>query len=220
MSKRIYNPKIITTMKKYFILTVVALLTTTGVNAQNEEGDWSIMPKAGWNLTTWANDPDAKMMSGYMAGLEAEYGLTEKVGFVAGIQYSLQGEKGHEVDGNDSYDYKYMFGYTNIPLMVQFYPVKGLAIKAGAQLGFLTSKKVTVNGVKLDIDKMEAITGLPSEFRKFDIAIPLGISYEYQHFVLDARYNLGLLGIVKGYDKTIRNSVFQLSLGYKFTLAN
>lgn len=93
-------------------------------------------------------------------------------------------------------------------------------INNGVQLGFLASKKATVDGVKYDIDKIEATFGGSSEFRKFDLAIPLGISYEYKHFVLDARYNLGLIGIVKGIDDTYRNSVFQFSLGYKIPLSN
>lgn len=201
-------------MKKFFVMTVVALLATMNVNAQNEEGGWSFMPKAGYNLATWAGDPDATWFSGYMGGLEFEYGLAENFGLVAGIHYSLQGEK------DDVNKTKIMFGYTNVPLLAQYYPVKGLAIKAGVQLGFLTSKKATVDGVKYDIDKIEAAYGTSSEFRSFDLAIPVGISYEYQRFVLDARYNLGLIGIVKGVDDTYRNSVFQFTLGYKLPFSN
>ena len=201
-------------MKKFFVMTVAALLATMNVNAQNEEGGWSFMPKAGYNLATWAGDPDATWFSGYMGGLEFEYGLAENFGLVAGIHYSLQGEK------DDVNKTKIMFGYTNVPLLAQYYPVKGLAIKAGVQLGFLTSKKATVDGVKYDIDKIEAAYGTSSEFRSFDLAIPVGISYEYQRFVLDARYNLGLIGIVKGVDDTYRNSVFQFTLGYKLPFSN
>jgi len=196
-------------------MAVAALMTTVSVSAQNDEGDWSIMPKVGWNLATWAGDPDAKWMSGYSGGLEAEYGLTDNVGLVAGVHYSLQGEN------DDVNDTKIRFGYTNVPLLVQYYPVKGLAVKAGAQLGFLTSKKAKVAGVKYDIDLLEASFGAESEFRKFDLAIPMGISYEYQHIVLDARYNLGLIGIVKGgNDDTFRNSVFQFSIGYKIPFSD
>ena len=201
-------------MKKFFVMTVAALLATMNVNAQNEEGGWSFMPKAGYNLATWAGDPNATWINGYMGGLEFEYGLTENFGLVAGIHYSLQGEK------DDVNKTKIMFGYTNVPLLAQYYPVKGLAIKAGVQLGFLTSKKATVDGVKYDIDKIEAAYGTSSEFRSFDLAIPVGISYEYQRFVLDARYNLGLIGIVKGVDDTYRNSVFQFTLGYKLPFSN
>ena len=66
--KRIENKRKILTMKKYLMMVVAALMATTGVNAQNEELTWSFMPKVGWNLCTWAGDPDAKWMSGYMGG--------------------------------------------------------------------------------------------------------------------------------------------------------
>ena len=201
-------------MKKFFVMIVVAMLTTLNVNAQNEEGGWSFMPKAGWNLATWAGDPDATWMNGYMGGLEFEYGLTDNFGLVAGIHYSLQGEK------DDENKTKIMFGYTNVPLLAQYYPVKGLALKAGVQFGFLTSKKATIDGVKYDIDKIEAAFGASAGFRKFDVAIPMGISYEFKHFVLDARYNLGLLSTVKDIDDTYRNSVFQFSLGYKIPFSD
>lgn len=196
------------------MMTVVAMLATVSINAQNEEGDWSLTLKGGWNLATWAGDPDAKWMNGYMGGIEVEYGMTDNIGLVAGLNYSLQGEN------DDVNNTKYRFGYTNVPLLVQYYPTKGLALKAGVQLGFLASKKVTVDGVRFDIDKVEALYGEGSSFRKFDVAIPMGISYEYNRFVLDARYNLGLIGIVKGIDETMRNSVFQFTLGYKLPISD
>jgi hypothetical protein len=201
-------------MKKVLLMAVVTLMATMCAKAQNEEGEFTIMPKGGYSLVSLASYPDAKFMSGYVAGIEFEYVVNDNVGLVAGLHYSAQGVK------DNAFDLKYMLGYTNVPIMIQYYPVKGLALKAGAQLGFLTSKKAKENGVQVDIDKLEAFFEVDAGFRKFDIAIPLGISYEYANFVIDARYNLGLIGIVKGYDKTMRNSVFQFSLGYKIPFSN
>jgi hypothetical protein len=42
----------------------------------------------------------------------------------------------------------------------------------------------------------------------------MGISYEFSDFVIDARYNLGLTKTNKEGDKSIKNSVFMLTLGY------
>ncbi|MBQ0060641.1 MAG: hypothetical protein KBT15_02550, partial [Bacteroidales bacterium] len=55
-------------------------------------------------------------------------------------------------------------------------------------------------------------------FNTFDVAIPLGISYETEDgFIIDARYNLGLLDVIKNnVDKACRNCVAQITLGYKF----
>ena len=53
----------------------------------------------------------------------------------------------------------------------------------------------------------------------FQFAIPVGISYEYQSFVLDARYNIGLTKAFKSsWDTSSRHNVFSISLGYKFAL--
>ena len=55
--------------------------------------------------------------------------------------------------------------------------------------------------------------------KKFDLAIPLGASYEYKNVVFDVRYNLSVLRLNKDdWDKNIRNSVIQFTLGYKLPI--
>ena len=51
---------------------------------------------------------------------------------------------------------------------------------------------------------------------KFDLSIPVGVSYEFYNVTLDARYNWGLTKIMNEGD-AFYNRVFQLTLGYKFT---
>jgi len=56
--------------------------------------------------------------------------------------------------------------------------------------------------------------------KKFDFSIPVGISYEFFNFVIDARYNFGVTKLFD-LDKVnldTKNLAFQLTLGYKFTL--
>ena len=204
------------TMKKILVLSMM-LFSVMTMNAQNEEGESSIMPKIGLNLSTLAGDKDAKLLPSYLGGFEYEFGCSDQLGLVAGVLYSEQGEK------DKVNDLTLRLGYVNVPLMVQFYTVKGLALKAGAQLGFLVTKKAKVGDVKYDFDKLEAMGIMPGSFRKFDLAIPMGISYELKNFVLDARYNLGLIGIFKKdaeMEDNYRNSVIQISLGYKIPFKN
>ena len=61
---------------------------------------------------------------------------------------------------------------------------------------------------------------IPSDakFQKFDLSIPVGLSYEYEDFVLDARYNIGTSKLIKSDPDSSKNSVFQLTIGYKFEL--
>ena len=57
---------------------------------------------------------------------------------------------------------------------------------------------------------------------KVDIAIPMGISYQVPTIpiYIDGRYNLGLSKIFKDDmgDKTSKNQVIQVTVGYKFAL--
>ena len=61
--------------------------------------------------------------------------------------------------------------------------------------------------------------------KSFQFAIPVGASYEYKNFVLDARYNIFLSKAFKDNDvnKLVgvadsRHSVFSITLGYKIPL--
>ncbi len=59
------------------------------------------------------------------------------------------------------------------------------------------------------------------EVNTFDFAVPVGLSYEYQNFVFDARYNIGTTKVFKNdyFDKwNGYTNVIQLTIGYKFAL--
>ena len=109
--------------------------------------------------------------------------------------------------------------YLNIPILANYYIVKGLAVKAGVQPGFCVSKKLalkgtgTYNGQSVNVDSNDKID---NGVKSFQFAIPVGASYEYKSFVLDARYNIGVTKAMEGSDS--RHSVFTISLGYKFAL--
>ena len=110
-------------------------------------------------------------------------------------------------------DVNFNLDYLNIPILANIYFVKGLSLKAGIQPAFNVSNKVKIDGISIDYDKY-APEG--AEIKTFDFSIPVGISYEYMNVCLDARYNIGVSKIAdRGSD---RNSVFQITLGYKFKL--
>ena len=176
--------------------------------------------KVGLNCTSITGDNDADYKAGFVGGLEAEYHVTPLVGISAGLLYSMQGAKW---SGNLSYEDVEIANakatlktdYLNIPILANIYVAPGLALKAGVQPAFnLTHKQKlegSIAGHKGDTG-YQTIDGVKS----FDFSIPVGISYEYQGFCLDARYNIGC---TKVFDEGDGNhSVFQLTLGYKFKL--
>lgn len=203
-------------MKKIMMMAAMMLLSV-GAFAQNEVGQLTLQPKAGINLATMTGDLDTKTKIGLVAGVEAEYGISENFGLAFGALYSMEGFKGNAIafggTGASAYmidDVKYNLDYINIPILAQFYPVKGLAIKAGVQPAFNVRHKTSSDTDAADKKDIENI-------KSFNFSIPVGLSYEISNFVIDARYNIGVTTLVKEADQG-RNSTFSFTLGYKFAL--
>ena len=203
-------------MKKIMMMAAMMLLSV-GAFAQNEVGQLTLQPKAGINIANMTGDLDTKAKIGLVAGVEAEYGIAENFGIAFGALYSMEGFKGNAIafggTGASAYmidDVKYNLDYINIPILAQFYPVKGLAIKAGVQPAFNVRHKTSSDNDAADKKDIENI-------KSFNFSIPVGLSYEISDFVIDARYNIGVTTLVKEADQG-RNSTFTFTLGYKFAL--
>ena len=198
-------------MKKLMILAIVALASLTA-SAQQEVGTWSVTPKVGFNLAT-VTDTDAGMKFGVVTGADLTYQLQKKFAISAGAFYSMQGAK----DKENGVTSTMKLDYINVPILANFYVIPGLAIKAGIQPGFLLSLKgkgsMKINGQWVDQD-----TSSTDGTEKFDLSIPMGLSYEFSDFVIDARYNLGLTNVNKASDAKAKNAVIMLTLGYKINL--
>ena len=192
-------------MKKLF-LAVVAMMISAATFAQNEVGQLTIQPKVGVNIANITDADDADPRIGLAAGAEFEYGLTDNIGLSAGVLYSMQGVKASE----ESVDCTLKLDYLNVPILANFYVAKGFAVKLGVQPGFKLSSKAEFKGSggskEVDVDG----------FKSVDLSIPVGVSYQYQNIVFDARYNWGVTNIVE--DSDSKHSVFQITVGYKFSL--
>ena len=190
------------------------MLMSIGAFAQNEVGQITLKPTVGMNIATVTKQTDSKVRVGMMAGVEGEYGVAENFGLTAGLFYSMQGVKfTNKIDGVDLTETDKV-DFLNIPIMANYYVIPGLAVKAGVQPGFKVSGKRSIDA-KEGSSKANLTEDLEG-IKAFQFAIPLGASYEYKSFVLDARYNLYLTKAAK--EAEGRHSVFTISLGYKFAL--
>ena len=201
---------------KTWIFTILALLTSVVTVAQRREGTFTVQPKVGLNVST-LTDAD-KTIGDACFGLEGEYMITNIFSLSAGVMVSNQGGK-YDKDG---LRYTADLDYANIPIMANVYVLPGLALKAGVQPGFRLKAKMKTDDGTYDVDEFYKLAGFltPGEepkVYKFDLAIPVGISYEYENVVLDARYNWGLLK-VENIGNAYYNRVFEVTLGYKFEL--
>ena len=194
-------------MKKMF-LTAAMMLASVATFAQNAVGQITIQPKVGLNIANVTDADDADARIGLAAGAEFEYGVTDMIGVSAGLVYSMQGYKFSE--GN--VDTTVKLDYLNVPILANVYVAPGLAVKLGVQPGFKLSSKVKMEGSGISIEGESDDDGV----KGFDLANPVGVSYQYQNVVLDARYNWGVTKVFDDVDS--KNSVFQITLGYKFAL--
>ena len=228
-------------MKKILMIAAMMVATMTA-SAQYEQGTFSLQPKIGVTASQLSNLPDLDLpefsqtlektpTGGAMVGVEAEYQALKWLGLSAGVHFSEQGsgwkDQKVKVDGIDSKIKDTKVNTTNIlvPVTANFYIVKGLAFRTGVQFGFLTRAelKSTVEAKDGETTSRTSVEQkCTDEFKKFDISIPIGISYEFNnHIVLDMRWNQGISKVNKESEKgqkDSRNLVLLLSVGYKFKL--
>ena len=198
-------------MKRLFFVVAIMMATTCAF-AQHAPGSLTLQPRIGFSGADFSNTSDTKARVGMIVGPEFEYTMSNRFSLAFGLNYSQQGA---EMDAKKSMfpeNTTIKLDYLTVPIVANVYLLKGLALKAGIQPGFNLSAKLDVDGTKSDF-KDDAV-------KKFDFAIPFGLSYEFFNIVLDARYTIGLTKIFdeKIVDLDSKNVGFQLTLGYKFTL--
>ncbi|MDY4410485.1 MAG: porin family protein [Prevotella sp.] len=194
-------------MKKLLCAALMLFAASTATFAQHEVGSFTLQPKVGINVATLTDADGSDPRIGLAAGAELEYQATDLFSISAGAIYSQQGCKYEEggVKTTTKLD------YINVPILANVYVVKGLAVKLGVQPGFNvnSSIKAKAGGKSGEAD---------FDAKSVDFSIPVGLSYELPTvpLVIDARYNWGLTKVMDGADS--KNSVFQFTVGYKFSL--
>ena len=166
----------------------------------------------------WMNEhdkmePTNKM--GLVLGAEAEYQLHDRVSCSVGLLYSQQGSKYRDI-GNEYRNHKSSLDYLNMPLTVGVYLADGLAIRSGIQLGYALSKRTHME--ERQANNLWVTTEVPEGtnwYRRWDVSLPIALSYDINRLRLDLRYNLGL-NYITHYGSTIpeRNRVLQFTVGY------
>lgn len=234
-------------MKRLSFLVAVLTVSLMTL-AQPSAGSFSLIPRLGVNFANMTNNEvvvtldanpqndktlKSRIKPGLLAGIDVEYQATDHVSVSLGLHYSQQGSRfpdferkeGEFVEGYS--DWHTDLDYLNVPLLLGYRIANGFSVKAGLQLGMLLSAKdhmattdiiLHEGGGREQGKAVEQTTDLYDDCKKVDFSIPLAVSYEFENVVLDARYNFGLsrihqLDIVKS-----RNSVVQLSVGYRFQL--
>jgi hypothetical protein len=194
-------------MKKFLLITLVALLGIATANAQIKFG-----AKAGMNLTTITDDDEAEFKFGFHVGGFAEFVLNERISLQPELLYSTQGATSSYSSDGLNVDETVSLDYINVPVLLKVNIAGGLSAEVGPQIGFLLSAKA-----KEEAMGVSASVSIKDECKKFDVSAAIGLSYTFaEKFVASARYNLGLTNLPKDEEFKSKNSAIQISFGYKF----
>lgn len=224
-----------------FLLTV--LTASLLALAQPSAGSFSLIPRLGVNFANMTNDEvvvdlmqqehtlKSRIKPGLMVGFDAEYQATSDLFMSLGLQYSRQGSRFPDFERKDGEfvegysDWHTDLDYLNVPLLFGYRIAKGFSVKAGLQLGLLLGGKekmsytdITIldGGTRKQGNAVPRETDVKDVYKSVDLSIPLALSYEFENVILDARYNFGLKRIHQLDAVKSRNSVIQLSVGYRF----
>lgn len=193
-------------MKKLFSFLAALMISSSAAFAQQPVGTWSIQPKIGLNVASLTKAEGSDPRIGLAVGAELQYQVTDIFALTGGLLYSMQGAK----DKVSGYTTTAKLDYINVPILANVYVMRGLAVKLGLQPGFNINSETKVSGSSssAETDNDDAKT--------VDLSIPIGLSYEFNNFVIDGRYNFGVTKVYDHADN--KNSVFQITVGYKFAL--
>lgn len=187
-------------MKKTILFTV--LLVAISMNMQAQLVKFGI--KAGVNyanqngsdITVNSTNYQTDAITSYHAGLIAEIKLVDSFAIQPELLYSTQGA----TYKNATEEFRNELGYLSIPVLAKINLNKFVSLELGPQASFLLSERN-------NFDVKDANT--------FDFAVVGGLGLNItKNLFIQGRYGLGLTDASK--DAEVKNSVVQISAGFKF----
>lgn len=237
-------------MKKALIFTLFAMAATCGSAQSSTGtlsiipkvgASFSNIFKAemgfGTNLSGNGGLQKGKTKLGLVAGADLQYQVLSPLAVSLGAYYQQMGCAFDDTDLSHAEPGAYTvfqnsrinLHYLAVPLTAHLYVARHLSLNAGVQFSFLLDNSLYSENTDVTIGrdgsytykrKAEKINVKDKFIKKTDISIPVGISYEYENVVIDARYNFGLSKVQTGIvDNGSKNRGFVLSAGYKFDVA-
>ena len=188
-------------MNKSILLALISALCTVSISAQ----EFHIGAKAGVNLTTIDGGfESSKAKTSFHLGGLVEIPIMDALSVQPEVLYSSQG-------ANSKFDNDDMIrlSYLTLPIMAKYYLWKTLSIEAGPQLGILLSAELEEQGQVEDFKDITKAT---------DFGVNLGLGYKLDNGLnFGTRYYLGSnINADAASTTKIKNSVFQVSIGYFF----
>ena len=167
---------------------------------------------------TGAQPVAAKAIVGFSAGFISDFRLGEHLAFHPELLYSQKGAKSSFAGpGGLAFSEEERLHYLDLPLLLRA-RASGFFVEAGPQLGYLLAQKSSFVTTLPGFDPETSTSTTTDGSRRLDVGYVLGLGYALpQGWELGVRYNGGLADIRDPAEDTkLRNSVFQLQVGYLF----
>jgi hypothetical protein len=198
--------------KKAALLAISLVFVTVQGSAQFTTG-----LKAGLNMSDVyfdisALNDETDFRKGWNIGVFGNYMLNDKFDVQAELLYSQQGYNTDipvtDAGGTSILDgFKFQSHYLNVPVLLNFYPVKRIYIEAGPQVGFRLGRHYSAG----EKEWSDALNELEPKKISTDFSLAGGIGLCLGNgFTVNARYCHGLLKEAKTYN----NRVIQFSIAY------
>ena len=193
-------------MKKLLTIIATAFIALS-VSAQSEAGSFTLQPNVGVTYASPSFGDGLDGAFGLTAGVEGMYMINDKFGAALGLNYTgYNTSKEFKIKG-DTEDYIYSNYYFHIPVTGNYYVAPGLAVKAGIAFNILSTAKFHGED-KVGKEKVK------DWYKSTFFSIPVGVSYEINDFVFDARYGFGITDAAEGSNGSFNTLTF--TVGYKF----
>ena len=181
-------------MKKIVVVAALTCCTVIFAQAQLTPGI-----KGGLNLTDVSNFNGSNRVSGHV-GLFLHHTINSNWCIQPEVLYSGQGQKYNTGEGERTL----ALSYIQVPVMVQYYPVRQLYFEAGPQIAFLTSAKSKGDNGDVEVD---------GSYNKADFGLNLGAGIAAtKQLGFYGRYYAGLTDISKNNNVTNMNRGGQLGM--------
>ncbi len=206
-------------MKKIIFLFVTVFAFTL-LNAQDISFGLKAGPNfADLNISDSDDDDEFETRTAFHVGGLVEFSFSDKFSVQPELLFSSVGAKYEESEGEVSMKLQIIENYLSVPIMLKFYPIEGLSLQAGPQIGFLLSAKGKMEISGTSSDDITEEEDIKDEFESIDFGVGFGLGYKMDMgLFFDARYVLGMINVAKEIDddEYVKNNVIQLSIGYKF----
>ena len=201
-----------------------AIVQDTKPTGDHTIWDIYVAPKVGLNLSNLLG-VENNIKPGVVAGAYVEVFLAKNIALDVEMQYSQQGASGiyRNISATDDYGnpvtqkygpYSVNLHYINTSYLVRWYPWADLpwSFTTGIHTGYVVNAHAK--------EKHGEDLNLRNHIYKGDIAIPIGASYEWKQWQIEARYNIFFRKLAKDDKakdllKNARNSMFEVTLGYR-----